>query len=127
MSDSEGGKILDRGGGRSSDRKERLREPEVLSRQDVITHCYPLERISARAHVLLAMNSAPRDCTGPEPVSNIKPRRTAPLPHDRDPHGFTEKPIQSNRRKTYPVQEVNIQLNCGYQKADHTGPPQSPG
>ncbi|KAI8495246.1 hypothetical protein Bbelb_272320 [Branchiostoma belcheri] len=33
----------------------------------------------------------------PEPVSNIKPRRTAPLPHDRDPHGFTEKPIQSNR------------------------------
>ncbi|KAI8478904.1 hypothetical protein Bbelb_433690 [Branchiostoma belcheri] len=65
--------------------------------------------------------------TTPEPVSNIKPRRTAPLPHDRDPHGFTEKPIQSNRRKTYPVQEVNIQLNCGYQKADHTGPPQSPG
>ncbi|KAI8485691.1 hypothetical protein Bbelb_365250 [Branchiostoma belcheri] len=32
-----------------------------------------------------------------EPVSNIKPRRTAPLPHDRDPHGFTKKPIQSNR------------------------------
>ncbi|KAI8500432.1 hypothetical protein Bbelb_219980 [Branchiostoma belcheri] len=38
----------------------------------------------------------------PEPVSNIKPRRTAPLPHDRDPHGFTEKPIQSNRRKNLP-------------------------
>ncbi|KAI8485690.1 hypothetical protein Bbelb_365240 [Branchiostoma belcheri] len=101
--------------------------------EDVITHCYPLERISATALVLLAMDSAPRDCTGPEPVSNIKPRRTAPLPHDRDPHGFTEKPIQSNRRKNLPglrkrsVPEVNIQLNCGHQKADHTGPPQSPG
>ncbi|KAI8495068.1 hypothetical protein Bbelb_270540 [Branchiostoma belcheri] len=63
----------------------------------------------------------------PEPVSNIKPRRTAPLPHDRDSHGFTEKPIQCNRRKNLPVQEVNMQLTCGYQKADHTGPPQSPG
>ncbi|KAI8499269.1 hypothetical protein Bbelb_230330 [Branchiostoma belcheri] len=70
--------------------------------EDVITHCYPLERISATALVLLAMDSAPRDCTGPEPVSNIKPRRTTPLPHDRDPHGFTEKPIQFNRRKNLP-------------------------
>ncbi|XP_078661538.1 uncharacterized protein LOC144907370 [Branchiostoma floridae x Branchiostoma belcheri] len=25
------------------------------------------------------------------------------------------------------VQEVNMQLTCGYQKADHTVPPQSPG
>ncbi|KAI8516572.1 hypothetical protein Bbelb_051530 [Branchiostoma belcheri] len=25
------------------------------------------------------------------------------------------------------VPDINIQLNCGYQKADHTGPPQSPG
>ncbi|KAI8478905.1 hypothetical protein Bbelb_433700 [Branchiostoma belcheri] len=32
--------------------------------EDVITHCYPLERISATAHVSLAMDSAPRDCTG---------------------------------------------------------------
>ncbi|KAI8494417.1 hypothetical protein Bbelb_276430 [Branchiostoma belcheri] len=48
------------------------------------------------------MDSAPRDYTAPEPVSNIKPRRTAPLPHDRDPHGFAERPIQSNRRKNQP-------------------------
>ncbi|KAI8495069.1 Bax inhibitor 1 [Branchiostoma belcheri] len=44
----------------------------------------------------------------PEPVSNIKPRRTAPLPHDRDPHGFTEKPIQSNRRKNLPVNPLTV-------------------
>ncbi|KAI8495579.1 hypothetical protein Bbelb_265510, partial [Branchiostoma belcheri] len=25
------------------------------------------------------------------------------------------------------VPDINIQLNCGYKKADHTGPPQSPG
>ncbi|KAI8500431.1 hypothetical protein Bbelb_219970 [Branchiostoma belcheri] len=31
------------------------------SHEDVITHCYPLERISATALVLLAMDSAPRD------------------------------------------------------------------
>ncbi|KAI8479107.1 hypothetical protein Bbelb_431720, partial [Branchiostoma belcheri] len=94
--------------------------------QDVITHCYPPERISATAHHVIApRNQAPtgrvvrieqftfRVWTAiwtssgqfvlrPEPVSNIKPRRTAPLPHDRDPHGFTEKPIQSNRRKNLP-------------------------
>ncbi|KAI8498275.1 hypothetical protein Bbelb_242190 [Branchiostoma belcheri] len=35
-----------------------------ISDKDVITHCYPLERISATAHVSLAMDSAPRDCTG---------------------------------------------------------------
>ncbi|KAI8494602.1 hypothetical protein Bbelb_278280 [Branchiostoma belcheri] len=30
-------------------------------------------------------------------------------------------------RKRWQVQEVNMQLTCGYQKADHTVPPQSPG
>ncbi|KAI8490381.1 hypothetical protein Bbelb_316490 [Branchiostoma belcheri] len=81
--------------------------------EDVITHCYPLERISATAHVVKIEQFTFRVWTAiwtssgqfvlrPEPESNIKPRRTAPLPHDRDPHGFAEKPIQSNRRKDQP-------------------------
>ncbi|KAI8493277.1 hypothetical protein Bbelb_292810 [Branchiostoma belcheri] len=191
--------------------KERGRHPAA---EDVITHCYPLKRISATAHVLLAMNSAPRDCTayavkpgtdwtqicsfevvkieqftfrvwtafwtssgqfvlsangatttygkerilakprfvnqtqpiedGPpnikmegndrqqankenitrptnlenttssaNVVRTVEPQTSMfasaerlsndePLPHDRDPHGFAEKPIQSNRRKNLP-------------------------
>ncbi|KAI8513347.1 hypothetical protein Bbelb_099860, partial [Branchiostoma belcheri] len=44
----------------------------------------------------------------PEPVSNIKPRRTAPLPHDRDPHGFTEKtdPVQQAKKPTRSEKKV---------------------
>ncbi|KAI8484612.1 hypothetical protein Bbelb_377190 [Branchiostoma belcheri] len=108
-----------------ADKMERVTTDGQLE-NDVITHCYPPERISATAHHVIApRNQAPtgrvvrieqftfRVWTAiwtssgqfvlrPEPVSNIKPRRTAPLPHDRDPHGFTEKPIQSNRRKNLP-------------------------
>ncbi|KAI8510935.1 hypothetical protein Bbelb_118510 [Branchiostoma belcheri] len=78
-------------------------------REDVITHCYPLERISATALVLLAMDSAPRD-------------------EDRAIH---LQSVDSYLDKFWAVfsqvPEVNMQLNCGHQKADHTGPPQSPG
>ncbi|KAI8493444.1 hypothetical protein Bbelb_288410 [Branchiostoma belcheri] len=97
----------------SAARKANLDKHLTKHTEDVITHCYPLERISATAHVVKIEQFTFRVWTAiwtssgqfvlrPEPVSNIKPRRTAPLPHDRDPHGFAEKPIQSNRRKDQP-------------------------
>ncbi|KAI8510710.1 hypothetical protein Bbelb_116260 [Branchiostoma belcheri] len=39
----------------------------------------------------------------------------------------TPPPIDGTPAPRHKVPDVNIQLNCGYQKADHTGPPQSPG
>ncbi|KAI8480686.1 hypothetical protein Bbelb_415790 [Branchiostoma belcheri] len=102
---------------------------ESADEADVPAVCWPvvkIEQFTFRVWTAIWTSSG-QFVLRPEPVSNIKPRRTAPLPHDRDSHGFTEKPIQCNRRKNLPVQEVNMQLTCGYQKADHTGPPQSPG
>ncbi|KAI8514906.1 hypothetical protein Bbelb_074970 [Branchiostoma belcheri] len=63
-------------------------------------------------------------------VKKPRPRLGTPHSPGRAATSLAARPpcaADSYRPSPVRVQEVNMQLTCGYQKADHTVPPQSPG